>query len=271
MSAAIVNYRDYDNTRRAVDTLLRHTVGVELHLYVIDNASGDGCARRLKDEFPGVTVIENDVNGGFGYGHNRVLGGLDSAFHAVVNPDIFVDRDVLSELCAYMRDNPDVGLVTPKILNADGSDQLLPKRDPAVLALVGRRVFAKALRRQVEHYQMLDEDLSQTRDIEFSTGSFFVIETELFERLQGFDPRFFMYYEDMDITRRARALKRTVYCPFTHVYHLWRRSSASSARYFWVLVVGMFKYFGKWGWKFRYSGDELAAAARSDVTPPGER
>ena len=75
--------------------------------------------------------------------------------------------------------------------------------------------------------------------------------TDIFREVSGFDERFFIYYEDMDITRRAAQKKRALYYPYTYVYHCWERASSHKPKYFVILVEGMFKYFGKWGWKFK--------------------
>jgi GT2 family glycosyltransferase len=251
VSACIVTFCCYEKVRRAIRTVLEHTHGVDLTFYVVDNASGDDTLQKLKAEFPSIIPIQNPVNKGFGDGHNQVLPLLESDFHAVINPDIEIDRDVLAELCAYMQQNGDVGLVTPKILFPDGRDQLIGKRDPSFLALVGRHLFKKRLKPHVDHYLMLDEDLTKPIDIEFATGSFFVIRTKIFQQIGGFDTRWFMYYEDMDITRRARAIARAIYYPYTYVYHAWERASSHKPKYFLILVWGMFKYFHKWGFKFR--------------------
>lgn len=251
VSGTIVTYKCYDKCRDAVATLLAYTKDVDFTLYIVDNASGDGTLERLRAEFPAIETIQLEDNKGFGHGHNAVLPLLKSDYHAVINPDITVDRDVLAELCGYLAQNADIGLITPQIRYPDGRDQQLPKRDPSFLALAGRHIFKKQLKPIVDHYQMLDEDLSKPIDIEFATGSFFVIRTSLFRQIEGFDERWFMYYEDMDITRRARAVLRAVYYPYTYVYHAWERASSRSFKYFMILVAGMFKYFGKWGFKLK--------------------
>ena len=252
VSACIVTYRCYESCRLTIKSMLEHTKAVNLTLYVVDNNSGDNTLERLKEEFPCIVAIQNPYNRGFGNGHNTVIPNLDSEFHVVVNPDIIVDRDAISELCRYLESHGDIGMITPMILYPDGRDQQLPKRDPTVLSLVGRHIFKKRLRPIVDHYQMLDTDLGQVCDVEFATGCFFVIRTELFRLLGGFDERWFMYYEDMDLTRRARSHMRVVYYPDTSVYHAWSRSSSHSFKYFVILVRGMFRYFHKWGWKFKY-------------------
>lgn len=251
VSACIVTYKNGDNVRETIKSLFDYTKGVNLTLYIVDNNSSDGCLSKLKAEFPSIVAIQNSDNKGFGHGHNAVLPLLESDFHAVINPDIVIDRDVLTELSTYLSENEDIGMVTPKILFPDGTDQQLPKRDPSFFALFGRHLFQKKLRPVVEHYQMLDEDLSKPIDVEFATGCFFLMRTELYKQIQGFDTRWFLYYEDMDITRRARAIKRAVYYPYVHVYHAWERASSHKPKYFVILVLGMFKYFRKWGWKWK--------------------
>lgn len=251
MSACIVTYRCYDKCRIAIRSLLDNTLRVNLTVYIVDNNSGDGALDKLKAEFPEIICIQNSDNKGFGHGHNTVLPLLKSDFHSIVNPDITLDSDTVSDLVEYLLSHPDVGQVTPKILFPDGRDQQLGKRNPSFLALVGRHIFKKRLAPIVEHYQMLDEDLTKPVDIEFATGCFSVVRTELFKQLGGFDERWFMYFEDMDLTRRVRGSARAVYLPDFCVYHAWERSSSHHLKFFIILVTGMFKYFGKWGFQLR--------------------
>lgn len=253
VSACIVNYRCARKTREAIRTLLEQTRGVDLTVYIVDNDSGDGSLEALKAEFPGIVAIQNPKNKGFGYGHNAVLPLLESDYHCVVNPDITLDRDAVSELCAYLAEHPDVGIVTPEIRFPSGEIQIIGKRNPTFFALFGRHLCKDKLKGVVEHYQMLDEDLSRPIDIQFATGCFFVIRTEVFRQIGGFDERYFMYFEDMDITRKTieQAGLRAVYYPLTRVYHAWERASAHELKYFIILVLSMFKYFGKWGWAWK--------------------
>ncbi len=252
VSGCIVTYRCCDKVRATIKSVLENTKGVDFTLYVVDNNSGDDTLAVLKEEFPEIITIQNDKNKGFGYGHNAVLPFLESDYHVVINPDILFDTDAISVLCEYLEKNKDIGIITPKILFPDGSDQLLPKRNPVFLSLFGRHLFQKKLKPVVEHYQMLDEDLTKPIDIEFATGCFFVVRTEIYKAISGFDTRFFMYFEDMDITRRVLKTHRAVYYPYTLVYHAWERSSSHKPKFFAILVISMFKYFGKWGFKFNF-------------------
>lgn len=251
VSGCIVTYHNCEQARSALASIFEHTRGCELEMYVVDNASGDGCLETLKAEFPSITTIQLPDNRGFGHANNAVLPRLDSEFHAVINPDILFSRDVLTELSLYMRDNPDIGQTTPKILSTDGEVQVLGKRNPSLLALTGRNIFKKLLKPIADHYAMLDEDLSRPIDIQFATGCFSMVRTELFKSLGGYDERFFLYFEDMDLTRRVNLTSRAVYYPYTEVTHAWDRAYSHSPKYFAIVVQSMLKYYAKWGFQLK--------------------
>ncbi len=250
VSACIVSYRCFQRCRDTVQSLLSHTKGCRLQLYIVDNCSGDGSFERLRELFPTVQVLQSGENLGYGGGNNLVLPLLQSEFHAVVNPDIELRDDLLTSLALYLREHPEVGTVTPRILNPDGTEQPLPKRDPFLLGLVGRRLFGRLLKKYTDRYTMADREFNGPTDIEFATGCFFMMRTGLFKELGGFDQQsFFMHFEDADISRRARQKLRLQYLPGFSAVHLWERDSAKHASSFMVMVKSMFRYFGKWGWK----------------------
>lgn len=258
VSATIVTYHCYDKTRDALESIFSNTKGVDLTMYIVDNASGDRTLERLKEEFPQIITIQNPKNGGFGYGHNKVLPYLTSKYHAFVNPDILFDHDVLTELVAYMEENPDIGQITPEIRFPDGEIQMLGKRTPVYGALVGRHIFEKQLKPVVDQYLMLDKDLTKPIDIQNVTGCFSVIRTDLFRQLKGYDERFFLYFEDFDISRRVQKTHRAVYYPLTYVFHAWERGYNHSLKYLIIVVWSSFLYFAKWGfhWDYKYLAKE---------------
>ena len=253
VSATIVTYHSYDKARQAVESILKYTEGVDLTLYIVDNASKDGTLEKIKEEFPSVVTIQNPRNGGFGYGHNAVLPVPTSKYHAFVNPDILFDRDVLTELAQYMEAHEDVGQVTPEIRFPNGEIQRIGRRTPVYGALVGRHIFEKKLKPIVDEYLMMDTDFSEPTEIENVTGCFSLIRTDLFKQLKGYDERFFLYFEDFDISRRVRLTHRAIYYPHTYVFHAWEREYNHSFKYLLILVWSSFLYFGKWGFHWDYS------------------
>ncbi len=243
VSLSIVTYNDLERVKNTIETLTEFSKSVNLFIYVIDNGSSDGTVRYLREHYPQVSVIDNGENVGFGKAHNEIIGRLTSKYHIVCNPDIIVDRDAVGKLCEYMDKNPSVAMATPKIMSADGTEQHLQKRRPRFkYLLAGRLPFLHKLRAE---YTRENENLTEPAEIEFSTGCFFIIKTEIFKKLSGFDERFFMYFEDADISDRVRSFGKLVFYPETYVIHLWERSSSKSLKYLKIHICSMFKYFLK--------------------------
>ena len=203
MSACIVAYCDYEEVCAAVRSVFEPTPpAADFRLFVVDNASPDGCGARLAAEDFGdarVTVRCLPENVGFGKGHNSVLpdlAAMGSEVHFILNPDILLQDGVLAGMAAWMRDHPQAVMATPQLFfHLTGGGRTCPaaSRRPGCFWRASwpsgsrRGVFAKAN----DHYLMRDEDLSQARRIEFCTGSFAAVRTAVFAAAGGFDPRIF--------------------------------------------------------------------------------
>ncbi len=250
VSACIVTYDGYDEARLAASTLLDFTEGVELDLYIIDNDSPDGTGKKMQAEFATrANVMVLPENKGFGAGHNMVRDLIDSDYHAVINPDITVNEDVLTTMANYLDEHPEVAVVIPKLLYPDGEEQYVAKREPSFMALINRRI--PLFKKVEEHYLMLDEDLTVPQKVEFCTGCFFMMRTDVFKKIGGFDERFFMYFEDADIGRTAMQYGDLAYLPTVEVYHAWHRQTKKKASHFLWQLQSMFRYFKKWGFRFK--------------------
>ncbi len=241
VSVSIVTYNDLPRVKKTLESFNRFSSTVDLKVFVSDNASLDGTLETIKSEFPFVTAIQNGENIGFGKAHNKVIPFLNSKYHVVSNPDIVFSSDVVFELCKYLDENPGAVMVTPKVMFEDGTEQHLQKRKPKFkYLLAGRLPFLKKLRAE---YTRENEDLSSPTEIEFSTGCFFVIRTDVLKKLEGFDDKYFMYFEDADISDRAREFGKIIFYPDVSVTHLWERSSSKSIKYLLIHISSMFKYF----------------------------
>lgn len=252
VSACIVVYGGGEEAAAAARSVVQHTKGCALRLYVVDNASPDGAGAFLarQDFGPQVEVRRLAENVGFGSGHNSVLPDLDSDYHAVINPDILLQDDAISILCDYLDAHPEAVMATPRLLFPDGREQFTAKRAPTFMALLSRQVPLACFQNIERHYLMLDEDLSQPHAVDFCTGCFFVMRTEAFRRIGGFDESYFMYVEDADITRKAQQCGEAVYVPGACVTHAWHRDANKKWKNFWMQVGSMFHYWHKWGFHF---------------------
>lgn len=253
VSASIVVYNGGQEAAQAALSLAQHTKQTELSVTLVDNASPDGSGKELAEKDWGgknIDVICLPKNIGFGSGHNVVLPSLESKYHFVVNPDITVDDDVVSQMCAWMDEHPDVVMATPRLLYPDGREQYTAKRTPSFMALLSRQIPLPFLKKIEQHYLMLDEDLEKQQEIGFCTGCFFVMRTQVFREMGGFDESYFVYVEDADITREAMKYGKVMYVPDMHVYHAWHRDANKKWKNFWMQIRSMFHYWHKWGFQF---------------------
>jgi GT2 family glycosyltransferase len=260
ITACIVTYKsNLDDVYRAVESLSASTLPIEI--LVVDNHSGDDYYQALKERlssFEDVLISDSGANKGFGAGHNfgfaTVSDGSD--IHLVINPDIIVHKGAIEAMVDYMEQRPEVGLLAPKIVDEHGNIQYLCKRFPSMLVLFGRRFMPKLLletafmKRAMDAYQMKDHDYNTIIEPPCISGCFMMFRSQLFEELLGFDERFFLYFEDFDISLRAHQISRAVYFPHATVTHKWRGGSRQSFKLVKIQIRSAVRFFNKWGWKW---------------------
>lgn len=239
ISASIVTFNDGETAVTAVNTILKYTKRYPLTLYVFDNGSTDNTVEMIKST--DAVLIENNKNLGFGAAHNLSLKQNLGKYHFVINPDIEIKNDVLSDMVDYMENNPTAVMCMPKILNEDGTEQKLPKETPTF-----KRLFLGRLIKTVrDEYIWADRELTEPTEIDFCSGCFFCIRAEAFKELCGFDERFFMYLEDADLTLRAKRYGKVMLLPQFAVTHKWERASAKNIKYLLIHTVSCFKFLLK--------------------------
>lgn len=247
ITGCIVTYNNIATIDNALGSLLKCTE-VPFQLYVVDNGSTDGTVEHIKKNYPEVTVIKSEKNLGFGAGHNLILDRLDSDYHAIINPDIIVKDDVIAQLASFLNNNGDIGMASPEIRFPDGRMQILGKRNPCPAYLAASRLRGNGEpSKLLREYAMLDCDLTKPFDIENASGCFMFIRTKLFKEIGGFDKRYFMYFEDCDLSREVNQRCRTVYYPNATVYHEWGRESKKNYKLALIQIKSMLSYYRKWG------------------------
>lgn len=247
ITGCIVTYNNMKTIKAAVDSVLEFTNPETFRLYVVDNGSTDGTPDFIRKNYPDVCLIETNTNVGFGTGHNVVMPMIESEYHIVINPDIVIRDKAIEKIVEFMDNNKDIGVVSPKICFPDGREQILGKRAPHLKYLVASRMRdEKNPSKLLKEYAMLDCDLTKVTDIDVATGCFVVFRTALFKELKGFDEKFFMYFEDFDISRRAGKISRVVYYPNATIYHVWGRESKRNTKLMIIHIKSMLRYFAKW-------------------------
>lgn len=246
VTGSIVTYNNMTTIEKTLYTLFEQTKDIDLKLYVVDNGSVDGTPEFIEKSFPQVTVIRSEKNVGFGAGHNIAVKEIKSRYHVIINPDIVLCENVIKEMADYMDENPDIGLLSPRICFPDGRDQILGKRNPHMKYLIASRLRGDEPSKLLKEYAMLDCDLSKPTRIENATGCFMLLRTDVLKRLGGFDEGYFMYFEDADLARRVNEISKCVYYPYAIVNHVWGRESKRNFKLMLIHINSMLRYFYKW-------------------------
>lgn len=243
ITGGIVTYNNADIIKGCIQSILEHTAST-FKLYIYDNCSKDDTVRIIKSAFPQVCVIEGKENRGFAFGHNEIICRVDSQLHVIINPDIFFENDVLGQMAAYMDEHPSVVQLSTEIKNMDGTVQYLPKLDPNFKFVILSKLKPFSYYRK--QYTREDEHIVEPVEVLSNTGCFSMIRTAVLKQVHGYDTRFFMYFEDADLSRRLRQHGTLVYHPGMWVCHAWKRENTRNWRGICIFLTSMWKYFRKW-------------------------
>jgi GT2 family glycosyltransferase len=248
---SVVTYKtDPAELDRAVEQFL--AIPLKTHLCVIDN-SPEPLPTRPYDKTK-VSYFYAGKNLGYGRGHNVALRAASgrSQYSLVMNTDIRYSPDTVVRLVRFLDERPQAGMAAPKIRYPDGSLQYVCRLLPTPTNLFLRRFLPHSARTERANvlYELRWWDHECVANIPYFQGSFMLLRTQLCDRVGGFDERFFLYGEDIDLTRRIHQIAETLYVPDAQITHEYRRYSNSSWRGTWYGIQNNCRYFNKWGWFF---------------------
>ena len=251
VSISLVSHNQRRDLERLLPSLLVAAERVDSEILLVDNRSEDGTRELVERGFPQVGLALNPNRAGYGENHNINLRRAGGRYFVVMNSDMTVEPGVFAGLKRFMDGHPDAGIVSPRVLNEDGTIQGLNKRYPTVLDLSLRRFAPRQLGRWVQprldRYEMRDVGYGRVCEVPFLSGAFMFCRTDLLKALGGFDPRYFLYFEDVDLCRRVQKTHRTVYYPHVSVTHYWQRSAHSDWSYSLHFFRSALRYFSRWG------------------------
>jgi len=229
---------------------------------VVDNSPEPRAAigALLRRELGRVAALRRQVltghgNVGFGRGHNLALAREVGGFHLILNPDVEIAEDALAEALAFMEAHPECGLLTPAARWGDGTRQYLCKRYPSVLDLllrgfapgVVKRLFAARLAQYEMRGEMGERMLW---DPPIVSGCFMLFRGELWRRLGGFDPGYFLYFEDFDLSLRTAAVSRIAYVPAVRIVHHGGHAARKGWRHVTLFGRSALRFFKTHGWRW---------------------
>ena len=221
-------------------------------LFIVDNSTND-VSRKLENVSDRIWYIHS-ANLGYGAGHNIAIRkaieqGAD--YHVVLNPDIYFGEGTLEKLEAYMEVHSEVGQIMPKVFYPNGELQYLCKLVPSPLDLIFKRFLPSFLtNKKLYKVQLRFSGYDKIMNIPYLSGCFMFFRISVLQQIGLFDERFFMYPEDIDITRRIHEKYKTIFYPDVSIIHAHAAASRSNAKMLKIHIINIIKYFNKWGWFF---------------------
>ncbi|HVW66289.1 MAG TPA: glycosyltransferase family 2 protein [Candidatus Peribacteraceae bacterium] len=256
VSAIVLNYKSPRDAVSCVQALEKQTIADKLEIFVVDNHSEDesiGVIRNRLTELPHVRILESNANVGYGRGNEIGMRRAAGTYILIINPDNELLPESLEKMVAQMEKHPDIGIIAPKLMHDDGTVRDAARAFPSFLDVVIKRMAATLFPKRMDRYLQRDIDPDKERDIDWVVGACVLIRRELIEKIGGFDPRFFLFFEDMDLCRRAwNAGFRVHYLPSAVARD--RKHRLSEGGFLTVLlhktgrihIKSAFQYFWKW-------------------------
>lgn len=251
VAASIVVYNTpFKEIKSILDSLYDSIIST---VYLIDNSP---ISFELDlEKHDKLVYVFNGNNIGFGAGHNIAFKKSiesNTDYHFVVNPDVNFTAQSINELVKYISQDESIGLLMPRILNPDGTEQYLPKLLPRPIDMLIRKIKRPAFiyNRMIDDYELrffMNKGIFGTPVI---SGCFSLFSIKAIKEIGMYDERYFMYMEDWDLSRRVNQKYQTIYYPFVSIIHAYRSEANFKFKLFLIFVRSAFQYFNKWGWFF---------------------
>ena len=223
------------------------------HIYLIDNS------KRICDfnfnKLNKVIYIHNSNNIGYGAGHNigiKLSIKSNAKFHFVINPDIKLESSIINDLINYIQSDKNIGMVMPQILNFDSTIQFLPKLLPSPLDIFKRKFSFLLINKNkfLDKYELRKINPKKPINVPILSGCFTLFNLEIISQIGFYDEKYFMYFEDWDLSRRMHKVSKTIYYPQVNVFHGYESGANKSFKLFKIYIISGIIYFFKWGWIF---------------------
>lgn len=213
----------------------------------------DNCFRELVNTAGNRICLNYDhvgANPGFGAGHNHAFDrGGQSEYVLIANPDIEILPGSLAASLAFLDEHPEIGVLAPALVTSNGTLQPACFRYPDVLTLLSRFVGGVGAVKRSYYYECRDWDPTE---IHYSplliSGCCMLVRSTIFSALGGFDPRYFLYFEDFDFSMRANSITHTVYFPKMRVIHKGGGVGRKGIRHIFHYVQSALRFFAQYGW-----------------------
>ncbi|MEP4484030.1 MAG: glycosyltransferase family 2 protein [Halioglobus sp.] len=260
-----------ETVHKTISTLLRSAERAlekeaieSLHLAIVDNSMDADFFSQIQQwclalelPLPAITVSvqQSEVNLGYGAGHNLANLQASSDLYLILNPDVELSEGALLESVGVLSTEPSVVAVAPIATGGDGRREFLCKRYPTVWVLLLRAFAPTWLQArcssQLTHYDMSDVCMGDDHvEVELASGCYMFVRGDALRACGGFDDRYFMYFEDFDLSMRLRAVGTILFAPEVKVIHHGGYAARKGLRHIFYFIRSGIRFFSQHGWRW---------------------
>lgn len=253
----MLNTKEPLNTVKCVQSLQKQTMAGKMEILVIDNHSNDdsiGILRNRLGPMTNVRILESSCNAGFGGGYGIGIRQITGKYVMINNPAKILQPDALEKMAKRLEADETIGIISPKLVHEDGTIRSSARSFPRLSDVILKRALPNSERTTgVRRYLQSDVSPDEERTVDWVIGGCMMMRTDVMRQLGGFDPRFFLFFEDIDLCRRTKQLGRTVlYFPAAVAIDkkqrlsempLWKLPFKHTGR---AHIASALKYFWKW-------------------------
>lgn len=247
LAVSLVVYKTPISQINSVINTLLTGAGVPISVHIFDN--GNSIDLKEFSISMGFHYHSLGYNIGFGRGHNYIFNTLDPNIEYILflNPDVFLNGSDLHKILSVHSSNKNCGLLSPKLIYQDGSLQNICRILPNPVQLIRRR-FSKISNElgNIDFTRLKNE--SGLVEVPFIHGACIFVRYKVFKEVGGFDPRYFLYMEDLDLCRKIQAKNSVCYFPEVSAIHCHEKGSYKSLKLLIFHLISALRYFNKWGW-----------------------
>jgi GT2 family glycosyltransferase len=230
VTAIIVNYNTRDLLRPCIDALRASAAGLRLQIVIIDNASSDGSVQVIKADYADCDLLFNETNVGFGRANNQALPIARGRYLLLLNTDAFVAEESLTRTLQFLEARPSCALLGVRLVGRDGTLQPSCRYFPTPW---NEFLQSTGLGRFFPGTQPVDNmawDHASPRECDWVPGCYYLVRKSVVDQVGLFDPRYFLYNEEVDHCRAVKAAGwQVMYCPDTTVVHIGGESAKFDA------------------------------------------
>lgn len=256
VTAIVLNTWAGRQTVTCVQALLNQTIADRMEVIVVDNHSEDDSIGYIRNNLkdPRVRIVETRANLGFGGGYGTGLKLARGKYILINNPDKIPEPDGIERLMQELERNPDIGIIAPQLIHEDGTVRSSARAFPRPLDVIAKRTaLGRLFPERVKQYLQEGQPQTGMRDADWVVGGCLLAPADVIRTLNGFDSRFFLFFEDIDLCRRCWLMgKRVVF--HADVKATDRKRRLSEMNLFLMPfsfigrahIVSALKYFWKW-------------------------